>query len=152
MTTKEAKEFLSQAKALDVKLRTLKRELRAIHEKAESTARGYSLDRVQTSVTGDRMAKLIAACIDLESEIMETNISLLRQRLVIVTALHKLSDYRHIEVLYWKYICYKRLEDICDLMRKSNGEPYSFDHVAALHGEAIKAFAEVMPSDIHACA
>lgn len=140
-----AKEYLSQIRSLDVKIAHMEEELKGLREKAVSTSQVFSADRVQTSVNGDRMAKLVDACLDLEAEIAKMCIYLLQQRLKIVSEIHRLSDYRYIELLYWKYVCNKRLEDVAETMRKRNGESYSYEHILALHGEALRAFAEIMP-------
>ena len=77
-----AKEYLSQIRSLDVKIAHMEEELKGLREKAVSTSQVFSADRVQTSVNGDRMAKLVDACLDLEAEIAKMCIYLLQQRLI----------------------------------------------------------------------
>ena len=139
-----AKEYLSQIKVLDIKIKHKQEELEELRTKAISTTQVLSQDRVQTSVTGDKMARIVEACLELESEIAKMNIYLLQQREKIINQIHQLQDARYVELLYLRYVCYKRLEDIVCIMVKRNGEPYSYEHILALHGEALQNFSKIL--------
>lgn len=141
MTTKE---YLSQIRILDIKIKHKQEELEELRTKAISTTQVLSQDRVQTSMTGDKMAKLVEACLELESEIAKMNIYLLQQREKIINQIHQLTDARYVELLYLRYVCYKRLEDIACIMVKRNGESYSYEHILALHGEALQNFSKIL--------
>ena len=78
------------------------------------------------------------------AEIEELIRSFIRLKSRIIDEIHELDDYRYVELLYRKYIQYMRLEEISCKMKKRNGEPYSYDHIAALHGEALKSFSEII--------
>ncbi len=139
-----AKEYLQQVRLLDLKIDQKMDQLSDLRAKAVNSGQALSADKVQTSVSGDRTARIVENCVDLEAEIEELIRSFIRLKSRIIDEIHELDDYRYVELLYRKYIQYMRLEEISCKMKKRNGEPYSYDHIAALHGEALKSFSEII--------
>ena len=61
-----------------------------------------------------------------------------------LTVDNTLNDARYIQILYLHYVEGKRLEDVAEIMVKTNGKPYSYDHIASLHGMALQEFDRVI--------
>lgn len=138
------KDYLGQVKVIDVKIDQKLEQLRELRAKAVGSGQAMSPDKVQTSLAGDKTARIVEECVDLEAEIYELLVKYIRVKGHIIDQIHMLSDGRYVELLYMKYIRYMRLEEISCTMKKRNGEPYSFDHIAALHGEALKEFSKIV--------
>lgn len=148
-----AKEYLNQIRLLDLKI-SQKQEERD-HLKAMAAGNSspvLSKDKVQTSGSGDKMARTVDKYIDLEKEIDKMISQYVDMRDHIIDQIHSLGDSKYVELLYLKYvgrredngkIHYLRLEEIACVMKKSNGLPYSYEHIRMLHGEALKRFAEI---------
>ena len=137
-----AKEYLQQVRRLDAQIDQRIEQLEDLRDKAVGFSQPLSPDKVQTSSSGDKTAQIVERCVDLEAHIKDMTIALMDLKGKIIDQIHELDDYRYIELLYLRYIRYMRLEDISCTMKKRNGEPYSFDHIATLHGEALKSFSE----------
>ncbi len=138
------KDYLGQVKVLDVKIDQKMEQLHELRSKAMGSGQAMSPDKVQTSLAGDKVAHIVEECVDLEAEIYELLVKYIHTKSRIIDQIHMLRDGRYVELLYLKYIRYMRLEEISCTMKKRNGEPYSFDHIAALHGEALKEFSEII--------
>ena len=148
-----AKEYLNQVRLLDLKI-SQKQEERD-HLKAMAAGNSspmLSKDKVQTSGSGDKMARTVDKYIDLEKEIDKMISQYVDMRDHIIDQIHSLGDSKYVELLYLKYvgqkgkderIHYLRLEEIACIMRKSNGLPYTYEHIRSMHGEALKRFAEI---------
>lgn len=148
-----AKEYLSQIKLLDIKIRQKQEE----KEHLRMLARGnkspiLSKDKVQTSSHGQSMEDALIKCADLEREIEQMILEFVIKRHKIIDQIQQLNDAKYVELLQLKYvgrregntIHYLRLEEIACVMKKSNGMPYSYEHIRALHGKALQMFSEIM--------
>lgn len=138
-----AKEYLRQIRALDVKIKQRTDEqIKLRNEAMQNGSPGLSADKVQTSISGDRMGDLLATCAELDAEIKKLIDRFVKVRHRIIGEIQSLGDRRYVEILYLHYVDYKRLEEIACIMKKTNGEPYSYDHIASLHGYALQEFDE----------
>jgi len=148
-----AKEYLDQIRLLDKRIDRKIEEKEVLKNLAASTG-SFSMnpDKVQSSINLHKTEDVITKYVDLEKEInrMIDELVLLRDR--IINEIHQIDDVRYEELLCLKYvgkldenadrIHYYRLEEIACIMKKPNGDHYSFDHVAHLHGEALQLFWE----------
>lgn len=150
-----AKEYLSQIRLLNLKID------QKMEEKADLMSRAMgnhspvlSKDKVQSSISGDKMSNTIDRYVDLEKEIDDLIDRYVDKRDMIINQIHQLEDPRCVELLYHKYVghrtgegrmSYMRLEEIACIMKKPSGMPYTYGHIKSLHGEALKQFAEIMP-------
>ena len=140
-----AKKYLQQIKALDIKIKQKMEEREDLYSRAISTgSRELKADVVQTSVNGDKVGGAIDRYVDLEKEIQTLIDRYIIQRNVIINQIQSIPDPRYEEILYLRYVKYMRLEEIACTMVKTNGQPYSYDHILRIHGEALKKFAEIM--------
>lgn len=138
-----AKEYLRQIKVLDLKIKQRTEEqIRLRSEALQNGSPELSADKVQTSISGDRMGDLMTTCADLEKEIKEMIMDFVILRHRIIGEIQALKDRRYVELLYLAYVDYKRLEEIACVMKKTDGSPYSYDHIARLHGEALQEFSK----------
>ena len=149
----DAKSYLDQIRMLDKRINRKIEEKEVLKSIATSTGR-FNMDpnKVQSSINLHKTEEAITRYIDMESEIdqMIDELVVLRDR--IINEIHELDDVRYEELLYLKYvgkldentdrIHYLRLEEIACTMIKSNGDHYSFDHIAHMHGEALQKFWE----------
>lgn len=150
-----AKEYLNQIRLLNLKID------QKMEEKADLMSRAMgnhspvlSKDKVQSSISGDRMSNTIDRYVDLEKEIDDLIDRYVDKRDMIINQIHQLEDPRYVELLQLKYVGrrggdgrmhYMRLEEIACIMKKPSGMPYTYGHIKSLHGEALKQFAEIMP-------
>ena len=150
-----AKEYLSQIRLLNLKIE------QKMEEKADLMSRAMgnhsptlTKDKVQPSISGDRMSNTIDRYVDLEKEIDDLIDRYVDKRDMIINQIHQLDDPRYVELLQLKYVGrrggdgrmhYMRLEEIACIMKKPSGMPYTYGHIKSLHGEALKQFAEIMP-------
>jgi len=150
-----AKEYLSQIRLLNLKID------QKMEEKADLMSRAMgnhspvlSKDKVQSSISGDKMSNTIDRYVDLEKEIDDLIDRYVDKRDMIINQIHQLEDPRYVELLQLKYVGrrggdgrmhYMRLEEIACIMKKPSGMPYTYGHIKSLHGEALKQFAEIMP-------
>ena len=149
----DAKEYLEQIRLLDKRIDRKIEERDYLRNIAQSAGSfGMNPDKVQTSINLHKTEDAITRYIDMEKEISDMIDDLIDLRDKIINEIHQLNDVRYEELLYLKYvgrldehtdrIHYFRLEEIACTMVKSNGDHYSFDHIAHLHGEALEVFWE----------
>ena len=140
-----AKEYLRQIKRLEIKIDQRRQERdRLLSDAMGNGSPRLSRDRVQTSVSGDTMGEKLAECADIQKEIDALIKKLVADRHRIIGEIHMLTDARYIQILYLHYVEGKRLEDVAEMMVKTNGEPYSYDHIASLHGMALQEFDRII--------
>lgn len=146
-----AKEYLDQIRMLDKRIDRKIEEREVLRNLVTSTgSQGLNPDKVQSSINLHKSEDLILRYIDMEDEINKMIDDLVTLRDQIINEIHQINDVRYEELLYLKYvgrldentdqIHYLRLEEIACVMKKSNGDCYSFDHIAHLHGEALQEF------------
>jgi transcriptional regulator GlxA family with amidase domain len=90
------------------------------------------------------MGEKLAECADIKAEIDALIKKLVADRHRIIGEIHMLTDARYIQILYLHYVEDKKLEDVAEMMVKTNGEPYSYDHIASLHGMALREFDRII--------
>lgn len=131
-----AKEYLMQIKLLDVKIQQKRTQVDDLKDRATSIS-GQQTDavRVQSSKDGDTIGRKVAKYADLEAEIEADTYELLQLKHSIINQIQQLTDRRYVELLYKRYVEYKRLELIALEMN------YDYDYVRALHGYALQEFA-----------
>lgn len=130
-----AKEYLQQLRMLDIKIRHRKEqveELRALAMCLGSFASDG--DRVQTSGSGDRMSEQVARYVDLQAEVEEMIRGYTERKDRIIREIHELSDARYVEVLFKRYVEFKRLDVIASEMG------YTYEWIRMVHGHALQAF------------
>ena len=135
-----AKDYLNQVRLLDRRIEQKREEVQQLRDRATGVSSGLGgSGRVQSTPEADKAGRIVARYVDLEREIEEIEIELCEKRHEVIDTIHRLEDHRFVELLYLRYVKYMRIEDIANTMKKSNGEPYSYNHIADLHGRALRA-------------
>ncbi len=127
-----AKAYLSELKRLDACIRQKRMEKAALYE---SSVRSTAAEQERVvSMPEDRMPALMARIEKLEREIDRQAERYLARKHAIIDQIHRLEDEAHIELLFKRYVEFKRLEKIAVEMH------YSYRYVRKLHGDALTAF------------
>jgi hypothetical protein len=133
MTT--AKEYLARLRNADLKIEARRLEIEQL--KILATCSGsLNSDKVnvKSSKAADSMAKKVIDFVDKEAELKKDIERLIELRHQIIDMIFKLEDVRYIEVLFKRYVQYKRFEQIaCEMS-------FSYDRARHLHIEALRAF------------
>lgn len=132
-----ASEYLGQVEVLNVRIDQKRKELERIQNEAYGVkGMRYDTDRVQTSPV-DHMPDMVIRCIELESEIqkdIERNIEF-RHR--IIYQIQGMSDLKHVQLLYKKYVELKMNPVIAGEMDMAE------DTVRKIHTKALQEFTRI---------
>lgn len=132
----KAKEYLQQLQRLDTVINQKIKEVDDLRLKSRSVGSiDYSKERVQTSPSGDApFVKLIGRIIDLEQEINAEIDAFVDDKHKIINQIQGLKNRKYIEILYKRYVEFKRLEVVAVEMN------FTYQYVVELHGYALKDF------------
>lgn len=133
-----AKAYLNRVKALDTKINHLIEE----RDDLRLIATGNSSPRldpnkVQTSGGGDVMARNVERYVELENHITKLIDRYVDMKDRVIREIHALDDPRYVEILYQRYIKFRRFEEIAVLMN------YNFNYIRQLHGNALNEFGRI---------
>ncbi len=133
-----AKQYLGQIRSLDIKIRQRKREIEELKLSATCTGSISAQDeKVQTSASGDKLLNAVARYVDLEAETQNMIDAMQKKRHKIIAEIQSLEDSRYIEILYKRYVEFKRFDQIA---RECN---YSCTHIKRMHGQALQEFTKI---------
>lgn len=132
----KAKEYLQQLKRLDTVINQKTKELGDLRLKSRSTGSiDYSKERVQTSTSGDApYVNMVGCMIGLEEEIKTEIDTFVNEKHKIINQIQALENSKYIEVLYKRYVEFKRLEIVAAEMK------YTYQYIVELHGSALRKF------------
>lgn len=130
----KVKEYLKQVEKLDKCINQRQVECDALRTLAESTGGIQYSERVQTSPQGDTLERKVVKYVQIEQEINDMINSFVDLKHKIIKEIQGLSDVKHIDILFKKYIEYKSLEQIAVEMN------YTYQYVRELHGYALQEF------------
>lgn len=129
------KEYLQQVQKLDVMINQKIAEKSELRKFDGVLGIDYSGDKVQSSPKGDApFTKSVERIIDLEKEIDDMIDQYVNLKDQIINEIQSLSNVTYIEILYKRYIKYKRLEVIAVELG------YSYQYVRVMHGYALQEF------------
>ena len=131
-----AKEYLRQLKAMDIKIHQRQKQVEELRALAFGCGGRNNGERVQTSRSVDTMEKNIVKYVDIERECDKAIDDYIDFKNIIISKIQALSDCRHVEVLYKRYVEYKSFGKIAREMK------YSYDSIVHLHGGALREFEE----------
>lgn len=144
-----AKEYLKQIQVLDKKIQQRIDERDSLMTRAVSTgSRGMKQDVIQVTVDGDKVGRIVDRYIDMEKRITIMIDRLIDLRHKIIGQIQQLENPKHVELLYLRYVKYLRLEEIACIMIKTNKEPYSYEHINRMHGQALQEFQKKFANDM----
>jgi len=137
MTTKE---YLQQIYIIHKKITRLEERRQQIRAEMYGTRSpaGQMGDRVQTSMSGDAMLNLIAKVDRIERDIVYEKDALLDAQSRIIRQIESVPDEKQKDVLFKRYVCFKRWEQIAVDMN------LTVRYVYMLHGDALKSFSKII--------
>ena len=141
----KAKDYLLQIEVLTAKIEQKQQRAKEYRELALGCGGfDYSKERVQTSNLGGQIENPVVRYIALEQEINDDTLLLQRKKDKITDEIHNLENANHIKILFKRYVECKSLGKVAKEMA------YSYDHIRAMHGEALKEFEKVnLPTKSH---
>ena len=138
MTTKE---YLQQIYFMQRKITRLedrREQIRSDLYSIGSPSGKMDADKVQTSLSGDTMLRLIAKVDKVERDILYEMSALLDAKDRIVKQIESLKKEKHKDVLFKRYVMFERWEKIAVDM------DITVRYVYKLHGSALKEFEKIM--------
>lgn len=131
----KAKEYLQQLKRLDTLINQKMQELGELRSMSTVGSIDYSKERVQSSPSQDApFVRIIHKIIELEEEINAEIDKFVDEKHLIINQIQALNDPKHIELLYKRYVEFKRFEAVAVEMN------YTYQYIVELHGYALKEF------------
>lgn len=128
------KQYLSQLKKIDAQIEQLIEEKGRLESQLMNTTVAPKEIQVMSSLPADPMADRVARIVDIEHELDIRTDHLIDLRNMIIRQIHKLDDPLMIQILYKRYVEYKRWDIIEAEMN------YSFQHLQRLHKKALWTF------------
>ena len=132
----KAKEYLQRLKELDIKINQKIKELEDLKVTARSVKSiDYSTERVQSSPSTDAsFVKTIEKINILENEINAKIDEFVDEKDKIINQIQGLENSKYIEILFKRYVEFKKIEDIADEMN------FTYQYARELHGYALQDF------------
>ena len=133
-----AKEYLSQIKTLDSKIRRKQQEARELRDAALSLGSTQpDPDRVRSaSPDPDPMASQVGRYVDIQKEVQAMIIELMELKHLIIGQIMELDESDYMDVLWKRYVDLKTFSRIADEMG------YDISTIFRIHGRALQAFNE----------
>lgn len=127
-----AKEFLSQAKYLDLRINSKIQQVTALNDLATSATSALTGMPHNPSPSTSRMADVIAKIVDLQSEINGDIDRLVDLKQEIGATIKAVDDVELQTILEKRYLCFQPWEEIAASMN------YDIRHLYRLHGNALE--------------
>ena len=134
-----AKEYLQQIFYINKKIQRMQRQREDLRNdlfSLKSPTGNMTADKVQSSLTGDAMLRLIAKVDDIERDIVRQLDTLVDAKKHITEQIDALDDERYRTLLFDRYVFFFTWEQVAVDMN------YRIKWVYELHGNALKSFAE----------
>lgn len=129
-----AKQYLSQIARADNIIKNKLSEIYQLKVLSTSISATNIGERVQTSVSADKMGDMIAKIVDLQREAQEDIDKYTDFRKKAISQIESIETDNFYNVLYGRYIQYKTFEQIAKEMG------YSWRQTVRIHGEALAEF------------
>ena len=142
-----AKEYLQQIYIIHRKVKRLeeqREQLRADLYSIGSPAGKMDADKVQTSMSGDNMLRLIAKVDKIDRDIVGEVNALLDVKAKIIKQIERMPNENQKDVLNKRYVNFRRWEQIAVDMN------ITVRHVYRIHGDALQTFSR-MYKDVIVC-
>ena len=135
-----AKEYLRSLKRFDVKIKNLQWELEELENKAIGISSvDYSSDNVQSSSSGDpAFVKMMPKIKVVKDELEKTIEDFVEKRHEMILMINSLSNTNYIQVLFKRYVEFKKFDDIATEMS------YEVQSVKNFHWKAIQEFERLL--------
>jgi DNA-directed RNA polymerase specialized sigma subunit len=134
----EAKEYLQQLRRLDIQIMQMKDQQEMLRATLLSATNPEDEHVSGGRLPGDTSVVNLVDKLDRQSrEINRLLAEFIEQRLRIIQEIHSLENPLHVQILFKRYVEYKKLDQIAEEMH------YSYVHIIRLHGQALKSFSEL---------
>lgn len=142
-----AKEYLKRLQFLDIKINQKVKELADLRMMSQSVkSTDYSKERVQATLSNTASFESSVLRINELESVIDSEIDyFVDLKHTIINQIQSLDNQSYVEILYKRYIEYKRLELVAVEMK------YSYDRIKHLHGHALKEFESrhpIAPSNV----
>ncbi len=136
-----AREYLEQLQKMDIainqniawlyELKNIRKELKGVN---------YTSQKVKTSKSNRAdFEKTLLIIMDMEQNINDSIDKFVDQKNEIIKQIQSLDNHKYVQVLYKKYVEYKRLEEIAIEMY------YSYQYIKEIHKKALQEFKKNIP-------
>ncbi len=137
----KAREYLEQLQKMDIainqniawlyELKNIRKELKGVN---------YTSQKVKTSKSNRAdFEKTLLIIMDMEQNINDSIDKFVDQKNEIIKQIQSLDNHKYVQVLYKKYVEYKRLEEIAIEMH------YSYQYIKEIHKKALQEFKKNIP-------
>jgi DNA-directed RNA polymerase specialized sigma subunit len=127
-----AKEFLSQYRLIDTRIRDKLEQIRSLRELAEKCTSAVSASSGKVANGDSAMEKTIIAMVDMEKEVQKEMDDLVRLRKEISDAIKTVENKEYRTLLEKRYLEFFTMKEIADDMW------YDVRHIYRMHDEALK--------------
>lgn len=130
-----AKEYLSEVQTFQTIIEQKQEALKQIRESVTTVhSLQYDREKVQESKQTDRIGETVAKIVDLEKEVENDIIRLICKKHEVIKQIHALDNIRYIQLLFKRYIEFKRFQTIAEEMDLTD------QYIKEIHPKALKAF------------
>lgn len=137
------KEYLMQIELLDTRINQRIREKDDLTRLYGVSSADYSRERVQSAHSADApFVKTVEKKIMLEAEIDRLIDKFVDLKNLIISQIQSLDNVQYVNILFKKYVEFKRLEVIAVEMN------YSYGYIKHAHGRALSAFGQKFLKDV----
>ncbi len=134
----KAKEYLQQLQKLDIVINQKLQELYELKKLQDIKAIDYTKEKVQSSrQNGANFETILIKIIDMENEINAEIDRFIDMKHNIINQIQNLDNSKYMQVLYKRYVEYKRLEMIAVEMN------YTYQYIRKSHKYALEEFEKV---------
>ena len=127
-----AKEYLSQYRLLDTRIKDKIDQIRSLRELAEKCTSAISVNRGKVANSDSAMEKAIIAVVDMEKEVQQEMDGLLRLKKEISDAIKTVENEEYRILLEKRYLCFNGWKSIAESMG------YSLRNIYFMHNLALE--------------
>lgn len=133
-----AREYLTQLRAIDLRIKKMREEAAALREMLTGGGISYDKDQVLSSPTNAQEIRLVRL-LDLEKQISREIDAYSSKRASIIQQISQLDDIRFVTILTYRYVPDERGR-VKTLVQIARIMGYNYDYVRRMHGRALQAF------------
>ncbi len=133
-----AKEYLSQARTLDMRIKSKFQQIESLNELATSCTVVYSDMPRNPNHGGSKIEKAVLKIIEVEEGLKHDVENLVELKKEIMTTIHSVANVELQTLLEKRYLCFLSWEQIAVEMH------YSIQHIYRMHDEALSSVTTIM--------
>ena len=132
------KEYLSQARTLDMRIKSKLQQIESLNELATSCTVVYSDMPRNPNHGGSKIEKAVVKIIEVEESLKRDVENLVELKKEIMTTIHSVANVELQTLLEKRYLCFLSWEQIAVEMH------YSIQHIYRMHDEALSSVTTIM--------